>query len=242
MEDRTRKPGPGQLRIQSAPQAAAQAIREAIISGALRGGDRIIELKWATQLGIGQPTLREALHELEHQGLLRKLQQRGTYVTQLKPEDYRLIQEVHIPLEAIAIGKAAENLTPEAEKELTAIVNAMAGKGMDETDVKNFHDCDVAFHRKIWELAGNEYLRDTLETITFRLFVFSVVGRWPDNPNALSERLAAVQEHLGILEGLRTRNNKLARQAYMKQTVQYWNLQYGLNLDEEELSFPAQHG
>ena len=77
MEDHTRKPGPGQLRIQSAPQAAAQAIREAIISGALRGGDRIIELKWATQLGIGQPTLREALHELEHQGLLRKLQQRG---------------------------------------------------------------------------------------------------------------------------------------------------------------------
>ena len=235
----TRKPSPGQLTIHSAPQAAAQAIREAIISGELRGGDRIIELKWATRLGIGQPTLREALHELEHQGLLSKLQQRGTYVTQLSPEDYRLIQEVHIPLEAIAIGKAAENMTDEAEKELTAIVNAMAGKGMDDSDVKNFHDCDVAFHRRIWELAGNEYLRNTLETITFRLFVFSVVGRWPGNPSALSERLAAVQEHLAILDGLRTRNKALARQAFVKQTVQYWNMQYGLNLDEEELSFPG---
>jgi DNA-binding GntR family transcriptional regulator len=239
MGSSTRKASPGQLIIQSAPQAAAQAIREAIISGELRGGDRIIELKWATRLGIGQPTLREALHELEHQGLLSKLQQRGTYVTQLSPEDYRLIQEVHIPLEAIAIGKAAENMTDEAEKELTAIVNAMAGKGMDDTDVKNFHDCDVAFHRRIWELAGNEYLRDTLEAITFRLFVFSVVGRWPGNPSALSERLAAVQEHLAILEGLRTRDKNLARQAFVKQTVQYWNTQYGLNLDEEELSFPA---
>jgi DNA-binding GntR family transcriptional regulator len=239
MDNSSRKPNSGQLRIQTAPQAAAQAIREAIISGELSGGDRIIEQKWAARLGIGQPTLREALHELEHQGLLRKLPQRGTYVTKLSPEDYRLIQEVHIPLEAIAVGKAAANLTPEAEKELTDIVSAMAGKGMDEMDVKNFHDCDVAFHRKIWELAGNEYLRDTLEAVTFRLFVFSVVGRWPGSPKAMSERIAAVQEHLGILEGLRTRDGQLARQAFVKQTVQYWNTQYGLNLDEQVLSLPT---
>ncbi len=241
MESRTRRQIPGQLTIQTAPQAAAQAIRECIISGELQGGDRIIEQKWATRLGIGQPTLREALNELEHQGLLRKLQKRGTYVAQLSPEDYRLIQEIHIPLEAIAIGKAAENLTPEAEEELTAIVNAMAGNGMDHKSVKQFHDCDVAFHRKIWELAGNEYLRDILETITIRLFVFSVVGRWPDNPKAMGERLAAVQEHLGILEGLKTRDKRLARQAFVKQTVQYWNMQYGLNLDEQELSLPEPH-
>src|SRR6202161_1683266 len=103
----TRKSSSGQLTIQSAPQAAAQAIREAIISGELHGGDRIIEQKWAARLGIGQPTLREALNELTHQGLLRKLPQRGTYVAQLSPEDYRLIQEVRIPLEAIDIGHAA---------------------------------------------------------------------------------------------------------------------------------------
>src|ERR1700722_16455736 len=109
----------GQLNIQTAPQAAAQAIRESIISGELRGGHRLIEQKWAARLGIGQPTLREALQELEHQGLLRKVHQRGTYVAQLSSEDFRLIQEVRIPLEAIAIGAAAENFPPEADRELT---------------------------------------------------------------------------------------------------------------------------
>jgi DNA-binding GntR family transcriptional regulator len=227
--------GPGQLRIQSAPQAAAQALREAIISGELKGGDRILEQKWSIRLGIGQPTLREALHELEHQGLLRKVPARGTYVAQLSPEDYRLIQEVRIPLEAIAVGKAAENFTPEADKELTALVTMMASGGMTEVDVKNFHDCDVSFHRKIWELAGNEYLRDTLETVTFRLFIFSVVGRWPGNPKAVSECLAAVQEHLAILEGLRTRNRHAAREAFVRQTVQYWNTHYELGISEEEI-------
>jgi len=224
-----------QLIIQTAPQAAAQAIRESIISGELRGGDRIIEQKWAVQLGVGQPTLREALHELEHQGLLRKTQQRGTYVAQLSPEDFRLIQEVRIPLEAIAVGKAAENFTPEADREFTAIVESMAGSGISEVDVKSFHESDVSFHRKIWKLAGNEYLQSTLETITFRLFVFSIVDRWPGNPKAMSERLAAVQEHLGILEGLRSGDKKTARKAFIKQTVQYWNAQYGLGIDEEEM-------
>src|ERR1700761_9094664 len=107
-----------QLYIPSARTATAQAIRESIISGELKGGDRILEQKWAARLGIGQPTLREGLQELEHQGLLRKVPQRGTYVTQLSPDDYRLIQEVRIPLEAIAVGKTAKNLTAGSEREL----------------------------------------------------------------------------------------------------------------------------
>jgi DNA-binding GntR family transcriptional regulator len=236
MENGSSKRNVGQLNIPTAPQAAAQALRESIISGELSGGDRIIEQKWAARLGIGQPTLREALNELTHQGLLRKVPARGTYVAQLSPEDYRLIQEVRIPLEAIAIGKAAENFTPAADTELTALVTAMAGTGMAAMDVRHFHDCDVAFHRKIWELAANEYLRDTLEAVTFRLFVFSVVGRWPGNSKAISERIAAVQQHLAILEGLRTRNKHVARQVFVKQTIQYWNAQYGLGISEDELT------
>lgn len=226
-----------QLKIQTAPQAAAQAIREAIIAGELRGGHRIIEQRWAERLGIGQPTLREALQELEHQGLLRKLHQRGTYVTQLSPDDYRLIQEVRIPMEAIAVGKAAENFSAEADKEFTEIVEKMAGSGISEVDVKLFHESDVAFHRKIWDLAGNPFLRNALETITFRLFIFSVVDRWSGNPRAVSERLAAVQEHLAILEGLRSRDKTMARQVFIRQTIEYWNAQYNMGLEEADLDF-----
>ena len=224
----------GHLSIQTAPQAAAQVLREAIISGELKAGDRVLEQQWSSRLGIGQPTLREALRELEHQGLLRKVPQRGTYVAKLRPDDYRRILEVRIPLEAVAVGRAAKRLTPETDKELTNLVMTMAGTGRD-VDVKSFHDCDVLFHRKIWELAGNDYLQDLLEMVTFRLFVFSVVGRWPDTPNAVSERIAAVQQHLGILEGIRSCNSQKARQAFVKHTVQYWNMQYGLDLSEEDM-------
>ncbi len=224
----------GALSIQTAPQAAAQALREAIISGELKEGDRILEQHWSQRLGIGQPTLREALRELEHQGLLRKQPQRGTYVTQLSPEDYQRILEVRIPLEAIAVGKAAAKLTVDSERELTNLVMTMMGNERNG-DIGNFHDCDVAFHRIIWDLADNEYLSELLETITFRLFVFSIVGRWPDKPNAAGEKIAAVRQHLSILEGIRTRDPHKARQAFVKNTVRYWNERYSLKLNEEEM-------
>ena len=224
----------GELSIQTAPQAAAQAVRAAIISGELKGGDRILEQHWSQRLGIGQPTLREALRELEHQGLLRKQPQRGTYVTQLSPEDYQRILEVRIPLEAIAVGKATARLTVDAERKLTNLVMTMMGNEKNG-DLGNFHDCDVSFHRTIWDLAGNEYLSELLETITFRLFVFSIAGRWPDKPNATSERIAAVRQHLSILEGIRTGDPHKARQAFVTNTVRYWNEKYGLNLNEEEM-------
>ena len=222
------------LHLQTAPEAAAQALREAIISGELKGGDRVLEQKWSLRLGIGQPTLREALLELEHQGLLRKLPQRGTYVTQLSPEDYQRILEVRIPLEAIAIGRAATRLTPETEKELAKLVKTMSGPD-DKSSVKQFHDCDVLFHRTIWEIAGNPYLGEMLETITFRLFVFSIVGRWDSTPNSASERIAAVKQHQNIMDGLKSHDAQKARQIFVKSTVKYWNQQYRLKLNAEEL-------
>ncbi len=224
----------GEMPIQTAPQAAAQALREAIISGELKGGDRVLEQKWSMRLGIGQPTLREALRELEHQGLLRKLPQRGTYVALLSPEDYERILEVRIPLEAIAIGKATARLTPESEDELTKLVETMADTKAHD-DVRDFHDCDVLFHRTIWRLAGNEYLTEMLETITFRLFVFSIVGRWQNAPTVKREKGAAIQQHWNILNGIRSGNPEKARVDFVRNTVKYWNEQYGLSLQVEEM-------
>jgi DNA-binding GntR family transcriptional regulator len=220
--------------LQSAPQAAAQVLREAIIAGELKGGDRILEAQWSTRLGIGQPTLREAMRELEHQGLLRRTTQRGTFVTVLSPDDYRQILEVRIPLEAMAISRAANRMTPKLEKELSDIVKAMESTEQG-SDVKRFHDCDVMFHRAVWKASDNRYLEELLETITFRLFVFSIVGRWPESPDFEPERHAAVEQHQEILEGLLSGDPERARLGFIQSTVVYWNRQYGLSLDEDEL-------
>ena len=75
------------VRFPSLPEAVAEKLREAVLAGQLKPGERLVEQKLAASLGIGQPTLREALKELEFQGFVRKSPKKGTYVTELTPED-----------------------------------------------------------------------------------------------------------------------------------------------------------
>jgi DNA-binding GntR family transcriptional regulator len=221
------------LKLRSAPEAAAQAIRDAIMAGRLKPGDRIIEQQWASFLGIGQPTLREALKELEFQGMVAKNSYRGTYVTRLQTEDYRKLLEVRLPLEVQAIEQAAMRMDPESAAELTLLVESLISSA-NECDMAAFHDADVAFHRRIWEMAGNEYLRLCLETVSLRLFVFSVLDRGSKLP---TDNHAAAEQHKGILAGLLSRDPARAREAYLTHTIKYWNAQYNLNLnfDRERL-------
>jgi DNA-binding GntR family transcriptional regulator len=219
------------LKLRSAPEAAAQAIRDAIIAGKLKPGDRIIEQQWASFLGIGQPTLREALKELEFQGMVSKNSHRGTYVTQLQAEDYRKLLDVRLPLEVLAIERAASHMDEASAAQLTALVDKLVAS-VESSDMAAFHEADVAFHRRVWDMAGNEYLRLCLETVSLRLFVFSVLER---GPKLASENRAAAEQHRGILAGLLSGDPAKAREAYLSHTTHYWNQHYGLELNPQNL-------
>jgi DNA-binding GntR family transcriptional regulator len=225
---------PKPLKILNRAQAAAQALRDAILEGRLKPGDRIVENQWAAILGVGQPTIREALRELEYQGLLIKHGNRGTRVAHLSDRDYQQIIEVRIPLEVLAIGLAARNLTPEDADNLQGIVDGMA-RSISQHDLTAFHKGDVTFHRKIWELAGNPYLAMCLESVAFRLFVFSVLG---DRPKLHEENLASVEQHRQILAGLCSRDPETAQRVFVESTASYWRQYYGVV--SRGLVFPGQ--
>ena len=216
------------LKVPTAPETAAQVIRHAIITGELKSDDRLPEQKWANRFGIGQPTLREALKELEYQGFVEKRGSRGTYVSRLDERDYRAILEVRLPLEAMAFRRAAQRVTPDIESELSAHVMRMAGAG-ETNDLLTFHQNDIAVHRRIWDLADNKYLRITLEALCFRLFVFSVIGR-PRNWFR-----GAVQQHLEYLEALCSGDPKRAEEGFLNATTRYWDAQYKIGIGQPTL-------
>ena len=80
-------------------ETVASQVRETILAGRLKPGERLIEQKMAACLGVAQPTFREALRELEAQGLVSRSAKRGTYVTQLSPEECEEIVETWLPLD-----------------------------------------------------------------------------------------------------------------------------------------------
>jgi DNA-binding GntR family transcriptional regulator len=214
----------GPLSFRSLSQSAAEAVREAIISGKLKPGERLVEQKLAANLGIGQPTLREALKELEYQGFVRKIPHKGSYVTRLTREDFQKILEVRLTLESLAVSRAAERITEKTATQFKQIVDDMkaAAEAMDRSA---FHRCDIAFHRKMWEVSDNEYLALALESIVFALFA-SVLFQ-----QQRADFLAAAQQHRAMLLGLLSGDPALAVKAFQEQTIAFWKKRHQVELD-----------
>ena len=206
-----------QLRSPTLAETAAQALREAIVSGALKPGKRLVEQKLAHSLGTSQPTVREALKELQNQGYVHKVAKKGTYVTQLSQEDAAKIHEIRLLLEAFAIERAAPNVTTQTLQSLGLQVSEMAAAA-EEVDRERFHAADMRFHREIWALTDNKYLTKALEQVTFSLFAFMLLTQ---NRESF---LAAVEHHQLILEGLATKDPEQAREAFLKITANYWRV------------------
>ncbi len=215
------------LRFRSRPEAVAESLRESILSGALKPGERLIEQKLAARFGIGQPTLREALKELEIQGFVRKSPQKGTCVTQLSHDDFRKILEVRMALEVLAIERATVNLTPAAALELGGFVETMTSAA-HAFDLATFHKNDLMFHRLIWDLTGNEYLGIALERVAFGLFAFVLLQRPQESRN---EFLAAADQHKQILAGLRSGDPAVAREAFLQSTLNFWSQHHRVHID-----------
>jgi len=216
-ESRLSMGGFSPVKLKSLPESVAEQMREAILSGRLRPGERLIEQKLATLFGIGQPTVREALKVLEYQGFVRKLPNRATYITELSPSDMEKMLEVRMALETLAVEKATRNLTPAALSELRRHLATM-DKAARTINLSAFHQSDVAFHRVIWDLTENEHLGAALDRIAFALFAFVLLKL----RGTKESYTASVTQHQQIVEGLATNDPAQASRIFRESTIGYW--------------------
>ena len=159
----------GSLRTQ-----LTEHLLEAILHGELRPGDRIIEGKFARQLGVGQSTLREALQELEQRGLITKYGNRGTFVTKLTTREVEEIYAVRLELEPLAAAQAHQRITPTHSEQLVRFLDRMQSARQMQ-DVKELLRSDLAFHQLIWKLSNNSTLERALNLICAPLFSFYII-------------------------------------------------------------------
>ncbi|MGE0130512.1 MAG: GntR family transcriptional regulator [Blastocatellales bacterium] len=192
------------------------SFKEAILSGIIQPGESIVESRVAQQLGAGIPLVREALIELEHQGYVQKVPYKGTTVTKLEQRDVEKIFRLRIELESLAIEWAKENATPADIEDLRSITEKMK-EGAQAHDLDQFYQNDLAFHRKLWEMSGNEYLVDCLERIVAPLFAFFLMK---DRRERESYLFSAAQ-HEKIVEAL-PRLSRAKLRALMRDSVTDW--------------------
>ena len=193
-----------------------QAIKDAILSGKIEPGDQIVESRIAQQLGSGIPLVREALIELEHQGFVHKTPYKGTIVTKLGPKEIKEIFQLRVELEALALEWAHDNVTPTDIKDLQKLIGKME-QSARELDLDQFYQCDLEFHRKLWNLAGNSYLTDVLERVVVPLFAFFVMKTRRERESYVES--AAM--HGKIVEALAVKSGPELREL-MKDSLKGW--------------------
>lgn len=156
------------------PDQAADYMRGMIMSGQWVPGERIVETRIAKNLGIGQPTVREALGKLEESGLVVRLQNSGCVVTQLTQEEYSQVFRVRMELESLAIELAVENRDDQNCRVLSTALASLKSAAQ-EGDVERFNRADLKLHQTIWKMAHNRFLERSLNQVVIPLFAFAMI-------------------------------------------------------------------
>lgn len=153
----------------SLSEQVVQQLFDAILQGELKPGVRLKEGLLARDLGVAQGTIREALQQLEHQGLVTKSSRRGTFVTMLSREDITNIYRVRMELEPLAASLARKNMQPEEYVQLESLLRKME-EASQTSDLVERCKLDLAFHQLIWALSGNPWLERALNAVCPPLF------------------------------------------------------------------------
>ena len=187
------------------------SLREAMISGAIRSGEQIVEGKIAQQLGVGQGVIREALIELEHQGFVQRTPFAGTQVTELTLQDAQHIYDVRIELEPLAFFQAGQNAQAQHISELREMAEK-AKIASEAGDLAAFFENHLAFRRKVWTLSGNRYLLQILERLVIPLYALYMIRQSYNLEGILQTTIDCTNHQDRILAAYEQKNVEEARE------------------------------
>ena len=191
-------------------EVVTDRIRQAIVSGALPAGTKLIETELAKRFGTSRGPVREAIRELAREGLVAELPRRGTVVSTLTARDLAEVYAIREGLELTA-SKAVIDLASDAElTELGEALRAMEAARRSQADYGAVAEHDFAFHRRLVALAGNRRMtgiNDTMLAQTALLLRTAAEA----NPTLRSDLDRPV--HQAMLDALRARDVRRAQEA-----------------------------
>lgn len=145
-------------------------LREQILNGRVPQGTRIVERELAELLNISRMPVRDALVDLEHEGLIVS-KANGRYVIELGKQDIENLFQVRLVLERLAVGQAAQNHSPENRQPFTLNLQQMS-EAIARNDRDAYAKSDLEAHQLIWLQARNQYLLKMLNSIIGPIFMF----------------------------------------------------------------------
>jgi DNA-binding GntR family transcriptional regulator len=142
---------------------AYAALRDRIVTLAIRPGEPIDEDRIGRELKIGRTPVREAIKRLSLENLVTVFPRRGTFATEVNISDLAHISDVRRTLEGHAAYRAAQRITQPRRAELRALLDELARGERAQDDLEALMALDARVHRFVYACADNPYLEATLD-------------------------------------------------------------------------------
>lgn len=180
-------------------------LREAILEGKLRPGQRLMEVQLAEQLGVSRTPVREAIRKLELEGLVVMLPRKGAYVANMSLKDIIDVLEVRASLEGLSASLAAERISEEGIEELKRIFEEFNTSTI-EADIDTLLKKDVEFHECIFKATNNKKLHQLINTLWEQVYRFRVTYI-----SDYDSSVSIIEEHKNILDAIISGDSELAQ-------------------------------
>ncbi|MEW9096436.1 MAG: GntR family transcriptional regulator [Clostridiaceae bacterium] len=188
----------------SAREIILEELRAAIFDKKLKPGDRLVENNIAKSMGVSRTPVREALRQLEIEGLAVNIARKGTLVKGISKEDAMEIYDIREVLEGLAVRKACLNISRIEILRLKEIIETMR-RCIDENDNDNYIKSHNEYNKIILESSKNKRLIEKLEHIYEYLKSMRKISL---ANNVRKEK--ALLEHKGIVEAIEKGDESLA--------------------------------
>lgn len=179
-------------------------IREDILNNKYKVGEKIVEAKLADELGVSRTPVREALKQLELDGLVENIPNRGVVVKGITNQDIADIYTIRMEIEGIAAKWCVERMDESHIDTLKEIYELMEFYTFKK-DVEKCFELNTKFHETIYMATKSRYLEHVLKD--FQIFMKSTRIKSLKTEGRMDNSL---EEHRLILEALVNRDEELA--------------------------------
>ena len=192
-------------------------IQRALLSGQLNPGDRLAEGELAAALGISRTPIREALRQLDNDGLVVVLPHRGTFVRTLDPVRGRQLYEARLLIEPAVVRAVVARITDEELEALRPLLDSTLNEAR-AGDMGGASVDSEAFHLALFKIADNEVLLELWTRVWAEWQLFRVCA-WrnrPQRPKAVAE------EHATLFDALAARDEARAVEVMTEHLSHAW--------------------
>ena len=150
-----------------------QTLRQAILRGELKPGERLMEVRLAKKLGVSRTPIREAIRKLELEGLVLMIPRRGAEVAEITEKSMRDVLEVRRALEVLAVSLSCDRISGEQIEALKEAAEEF-DRSLTLDDVTRTAEADVHFHDIIYRSTDNQRLIQLLSNLGEQMYRYRV--------------------------------------------------------------------